>query len=191
MPSRPLSIEVRVRGVALTLHSDAGVFSKRGLDYGTRLLLESVQLEPDAYAVDLGCGYGVMAAVLGRVYPASRWLLLDVNERAVALARENVRALGPRAQVLQSDGFSAVPDTTADAVVLNPPIRAGKATVYRLFDESYEHLRDGGVLWVVIHKQHGAESAAKHLRERFEVSRVERDAGYHVYRCEKQSRLAH
>jgi 16S rRNA (guanine1207-N2)-methyltransferase len=184
--SKPWQVRVAVRGVELQLWSDAGVFSKRGLDYGTRLLLEQVELPPGAFAVDLGCGYGVVGAVLARVYPDSRWLLLDINERAVALARQNTSVLGGRVEVRLSDGFAEAPDVEVDAVVLNPPIRAGKAVVYRLFDESYAHLRDGGALWVVIHKKHGAESAARHLAERFEVERVERDAGYHVYRCVKK-----
>lgn len=181
--SRPRSVHIRVRGVELEILTDSGVFAKRGLDFGTRVLIETVTLPPQAEAVDLGCGYGVVAAVLGRVYPESQWTLLDVNERAVSLAQRNV-CLGDRARVLVSDGFAAVPDLRADAVVLNPPIRAGKSVVYRLFAESAQHLRPDGALWVVIHKKHGAPSARERLTAWFgDVALAERESGYHVFCC--------
>ncbi|MCL6517317.1 methyltransferase [Alicyclobacillus sp.] len=181
--SQPRRVRVRVRGVELEITTDSGVFAKRGLDYGTRVLLETVQLPAAAEAVDLGCGYGVVAAVLGRVFPDSRWTLLDVNERAIELARRNV-GLGERARLFVSDGFSAVPELMADAVVLNPPIRAGKSVVYRLFAESAQHLREEGSLWVVIHKKHGAPSARDRLELLFgSVELADRDAGYHVFHC--------
>ncbi|MCL6593588.1 MAG: methyltransferase [Alicyclobacillus sp.] len=164
--------------------TDAGVFSKRGLDYGTRVLIESVVLPAAADVVDLGCGYGAVAAVLGLVYPHSRWTLLDVNERAVALAAHNVQHLGPRARVLVSDGFAAVPDVRADAILLNPPARAGKAVVYRLLAEAAAHLQERGKLWVVVHKQQGADSVRRELGKLFQqVERAERVRGYSVWCC--------
>ncbi|MBX5436901.1 MAG: class I SAM-dependent methyltransferase [Alicyclobacillaceae bacterium] len=182
--SEPRRVSVSVRGVTVDVWTDSGVFAKRGLDYGTKVLLEHVQLADAGTAVDLGCGHGVVAAVLGVVYPASRWVLLDINERAVALAKRNTAHLGSRAQVLVSDGFSAVPALTAADVVLNPPIRAGKAVVYRLFEESRQHMDLGGRLWVVIQKKQGAPSAKEKLATLFRsVDTVARDAGYHVFRC--------
>ncbi|MCL6547381.1 MAG: methyltransferase [Alicyclobacillus sp.] len=182
--SQPRTVEVFARGVRLQLWTDTGVFAKRGLDFGTRVLIEEVRLPDGATAVDLGCGYGVVAAVLGRVYPDSRWVLLDVNRRAIELARRNVAELGPRAAVYESDGFAAVPDLEATDVLLNPPVRAGKAVVYRLFDEARRHLQPGGRLWVVIQKKQGAPSAKEKLASLFaSVEVVARESGYHVIRC--------
>ncbi|MCF8566018.1 methyltransferase [Alicyclobacillus tolerans] len=180
----PREVALRARNREFLLHSDAGVFSKRGLDFGTRVMIEAAELPDGAQAVDLGCGYGPVAAVLGSVYPTSRWTLVDVNERAVELARQNTAPLGNRATVLQSDGFAAIPDLRADAVFLNPPIRAGKAVVYRLFEEAARHLRARGELWVVIQKKQGAKSAQSKLMELFEsVEVAAKDGGYFVYRC--------
>jgi 16S rRNA (guanine1207-N2)-methyltransferase len=177
-------VRFKIRGVELTLTTDAGVFSKRGIDFGTRVLLEAVELHETDFVVDLGCGYGVVTAVLARVYPETRWLLLDVNERAVNLAMQNVSRFGGRVDLAVSDGFGARDDVMADAIIANPPIRAGKSVVYRLFEESKSHLRDGGALWVVIHKKHGAASAAVKLGELFEqVDLVTRQSGYHIFRC--------
>lgn len=174
---------VRVRGLEIRLTTEAGVFSKRGLDFGSRLLIESVQLPDSAYAVDLGCGYGPISAVLGQAYPDSRWILLDVNARAVQLAERNTASLGGRRQLLVSDGFQACPEVSVDAIVLNPPIRAGKAVVYRLFKEAREHLKPGGSLWIVMQKKQGAPSARKELERLFSsVEDVARSGGYHIFR---------
>jgi 16S rRNA (guanine1207-N2)-methyltransferase len=186
--SRPTQVTARVRGVELRLTTDSGVFSKRGIDFGTRLLIETVELPDRGTMVDLGCGYGVVAATLGVVYPQTEWVLLDVNERAVELARQNTTALGARRRVLQSDGFAAVPDLKADAILLNPPIRAGKAVVYQLFQEARDHLLPGGKFWIVIHKKHGAPSAKEKLEELFgHVALADRDSGYHVFCAERDT----
>jgi 16S rRNA (guanine1207-N2)-methyltransferase len=180
------TIHAQIRGVGLSLTTDRGVFSKSQLDYGTRVLIGAVELPEAATAVDLGCGYGPVSAFLGRLYPDSRWTLIDVNERALALARENVAALSPRTQFVLSDGFQEVSDLVVDAVILNPPIRTGKQVIYRLFEESHMHLKFGGVLWIVIQKKQGAASAKAELEERFRsVDCVAKSGGYHVYRCVK------
>ncbi len=180
--SRPHDVMVRVRDVELRLTTDSGVFAKKGLDFGTRLLIETVDLTGRVHIVDLGCGYGVVAAALAKVYPETTWTMLDVNRRAVELAHKNTDFLGERRKVYQSDGFAEVPDVVADAVLLNPPIRAGKAVIYRLFEEARNHLVEGGDFWIVIQKKHGAPSAKKKLEELFgNVRLVDRAAGYHIF----------
>lgn len=184
--SQPRKITFHVRDVPLTLVSDAGVFSKVGLDFGTRLLIETVELPADAVVVDLGCGYGVVGAVLSRVFPRTQWFLLDINQRAVELAEKNTRDIRERVKVLQSDGLAELGAHSPDAILLNPPIRAGKKVVYRLFEECQVRLQPGGTLWVVMHKKHGAESAVKFLGNLFDsVEVAAKKSGYLIFRCEK------
>jgi len=184
-PSTPRSVHMHVRGQDFTLTSDSGVFSKAGLDFGTRLLLESVALSPeDGSFVDLGCGYGVVGLVLATSYRQSKWTLVDVNERAVELARSNTRLIGNRVTVVQSDGFSGFSSETFDGVILNPPVRAGKSVIYRLFSDSHRVLKLGSSLWVVMHKKHGVASAASELGRLFaSTTLVDRKSGYQVIRC--------
>lgn len=182
--TNPKQVAFEARGQKVTLTTDSGVFSKQGLDYGTRVLLEAIQLPEIGVVVDLGCGYGPVTAVLAKAHPNCRYVLLDVNERAVALAKQNLAVIPAELEYHVSDGFSAVPELLANVILLNPPIRAGKAVVYRLFAEARSHLQPGGTLWVVIHKKHGAPSAKAHLETLFrEVELVERDAGYHIFCC--------
>jgi len=176
-------IAVTALGSALRFVTDAGVFSRDGLDRGTQILLDA--LPPlSGRVLDLGCGWGPVGAALGKRYPALEIVMTDVNRRATALARRNLAANGVRAEVVEGDGFEAV-EGRFDAVITNPPIRAGKVVIYGLFDAARARLVPGGALYVVIRKQQGAPSALNHLRETYASAEViEREAGYWVLRAQ-------
>ena len=175
-------IEVTALERVLRFTTDAGVFSRDGLDRGTEVLLEA--LPPLAGRVlDLGCGWGAVGVALGAKYPGLDIVMTDINARAVDLARRNLAANGVSARVVQGDGFEGV-EGDFDAIITNPPIRAGKAVIYRLFDEARDRLRPGGALYIVIRKQQGAPSALKYLKEIYaQAETVGRGSGFHVLRA--------
>ena len=175
-------ITLTALGNALTFTTDAGVFSRDGLDRGTEVLLEA--LPPlSGRVLDLGCGWGAVGVALGKRWPGLEIVMTDINSRAVELARRNLAENGVTATVLQGDGFAAV-SGSFDAIVTNPPIRAGKAVVYGLFDQARAYLKPGGALYVVIRKQQGAPSALKYLKERYgEAVTIDRGSGFHVLRA--------
>ena len=170
-------------GNALTFITDAGVFSRDGLDRGTEVLLNALPLL-EGRVLDLGCGWGAVGVALGKRYPELDIVMTDINSRTVGLARRNLAENGVTATVVQGDGFAAV-EGCFDAIVTNPPIRAGKAVVYGLFAQAREHLNPGGALYAVIRKQQGAPSALKYLREIYSRAEiVDRGSGFHVMRAE-------
>ena len=128
------SITARALGLTLTFETDAGVFSKNELDPGSRLLIESMGAL-SGRVLDLGCGWGPVGTFLALANPQAQLVMSDVNERALDLARRNLKNNGAAAEVVESDGFESL-EGTFDHVVTNPPIRAGKALIYALFDES-------------------------------------------------------
>ena len=178
-------VAVRALGNELAFVTDAGVFSRDGLDRGTEVLLEA--LPPlSGRVLDLGCGWGAVGVALGKRYPALEIVMTDVNSRAVELSRRNAEANGVRARVLQGDGFEAV-EGLFDAIVTNPPIRAGKSVIYALFADARRYLKPGGALYIVIRKQQGAPSALKFLRETYAgAETIARGGGFHVIRAEIQ-----
>ena len=171
---------VRALGVEMDFVTDAGVFSRDGLDAGTRVLLEA--LPPlSGRVLDLGCGWGALGGVLAKKYPGARFVLTDVNERAAALAERNLKLNGlDNFEVVCGDGFSAV-EGMFDWIVTNPPIRAGKQVIYGLFAESKNYLSPGGTLALVIRTQQGAKSAERYLRGIYEsVETLDVSGGYRV-----------
>ena len=181
-PSDVREITVAMPEGEYRFRTDSGVFSRDGLDPGSRLLIET--LPPlSGRVLDLGCGWGPIGVALARRYPGLEIVMTDINRRAVELARRNLAANGVRAQVLQGDGFEAV-EGDFDAIVTNPPIRAGKAAIYGLFGEARRFLKPGGALYIVIRKQQGAPSALKFLRGTYAGAEViGRGSGFHVIRA--------
>ncbi|GGG10729.1 class I SAM-dependent methyltransferase [Paenibacillus aceti] len=180
--------EAKLRGYTLRFVSDAGVFAKGGVDYGSRTLIEAMEIPEAAEVLDVGCGYGPIGLTAAKLAAQGHITMIDVNGRAVELARENARNNQiDNATILESDLFAALDEGSQfDVVLTNPPIRAGKEVVHAIFAGAYERLRSGGSLWIVIQKKQGAPSAKQKLESLFaEVVEVTKDKGYRIYRAIK------
>ena len=127
--SRPAECEYTYRGERLRFRTDAGVFSRGEVDTGTRLLLEALPEEMVGEILDLGCGWGVIGISVAKKWPGCRVTMADVNLRALELSRENAKLNRAEAECVESDGMAALEGRTFDAVVTNPPIRAGKQVI--------------------------------------------------------------
>ncbi|WP_337103268.1 class I SAM-dependent methyltransferase [Paenibacillus sp. YIM B09110] len=176
-----------LRGYAFRFMTDAGVFSKTGVDYGSRVLIDVMEIAGDAKVLDVGCGYGPIGLTAAKLAQQGHVTMIDINERAVELSRENARLNGiTNVTVVQSDIYAAVKEQRFNTIVTNPPIRAGKAVVHRIFEEGYELLAPGGTMWVVIQKKQGAPSAEAKLKDLFgehEVEEVTKDKGYRIFKA--------
>lgn len=172
----------------ISLTSGTGVFSKNRLDYGTHVLLKSFVLPPSAKTVlDVGCGIGVIGISLAIANPSLLLEMVDVNEKAIELARENIgyhKLQNIKAYV--SDLYENVTNKF-DCIVSNPPIRAGKKVVHRIVDEGIKYLNTNGELWVVIQKKQGAPSMEKKMLDTFgNVEVVNKDKGYWILKSIKK-----
>lgn len=175
----------------MTFQSDAGVFSKSGVDFGSKLLIDTMEIPEGDRVLDVGCGYGpigLSAAILSG--PSGSVTMVDLNERALELCRENAKLNGvSNVRILKSDALEEVLDERFGSILTNPPIRAGKATVHRIFEQAYGCLQPGGSLWVVIQKKQGSPSAYAKLEELFgedQVEEVTKDKGYRIFRAMKK-----
>lgn len=173
-----------LRGQVYTFVTDRGVFSKKGIDRGARLLIETMRVAPEAVVLDWGCGYGPVGLVAARLASQGWVTLLDINERAVELAGENARRNGIfNVELVRGDGFSAVAGRRFDVILSNPPLRAGKAVVEGLIAEAPAHLFPGGALWLVARTQQGAKSLYGLLTKVFgSAETVARGGGFRVLR---------
>ena len=184
--SRPLDCEFAYRGKTLRFVTDAGVFSRGELDTGTRLLLDSLPERLAGEILDLGCGWGPIGISLKSVFPETAVTMVDVNLRAVELSRTNAERNGVQVTCLESDGFSALQGRFFDTIITNPPIRTGKQTIYRMFSDAGQSLKDGGSLYLVIRKQQGAESCMKYLETIYPtVEKLNRSGGFWVIRARR------
>jgi len=184
---RPARITVTIRGRPFLFQTDSGVFSREGLDRGTELLLEAIEVGPCESILDLGCGYGVIGIVAAHLSEGGHVILTDVNERAAALARANLAGNGIRnAEVRIGDVYAPVDGLVFDHILCNPPIRAGRAIVDRIISEAPSHLLDGGSLWLVARTRQGADTLRLRMTKAFDgADVVKRGSGYKVLRSIK------
>lgn len=163
--------------------SDLGVFSKNKIDYGSKVLVETyLRNKTDNLSVlDVGCGYGFLGIVISKV-TGSECTLIDINKRAVHLAKRNIEELSVNANAFVSDVYENV-DSKYDTIITNPPIRAGKGKVLEILIGAKEHLNYDGELWFVIRKDQGAESIEKILESYYNLEEVEKSKGFYVIRA--------
>lgn len=178
-------IDVAMREHTLKFITDAGVFSKERVDYGSSLLIKHMSFPARAHVLDVGCGYGPIGLFAAKLAEEGTVTMVDVNERAVSLARENAKLNGvTNVDIMQSDLFSSLQGRMFTTIVTNPPIRAGKQIVHRIYEEAQEHLEDGGELWVVIQKKQGAASTLQKLQLLYaQVEEVAKSKGYRLYKA--------
>lgn len=183
------SFQVELLGQKLKFWTDAGVFSKRKLDRGSKLLLESIDPNFAHKILDLGCGYGPIGITLAKLAPQAQIYMSDVNSRAVELSKRNAQENRVfNTEVRQGDGFQPFWGEQFDLIVTNPPVRAGKEVIYDFFAQAKEHLTPSGSLVLVIRTQQGAKSAQRKLEELYpKVLETERGGGFRVFRCWKNN----
>lgn len=171
--------------------TDNGVFSKTKVDFGTDLMLkvflrENKDRKREFSLLDVGCGYGAVSVVMKSFYPEIDLTLSDVNERALELSRENLeRNKIEEYEAVKSSVFDNI-HRSFDIILSNPPIRAGKSTVFEIYEESFRHLNKNGEFYCVIQTKHGAKSTKKKLEEIFgNCETLEIDGGYRIYRAKR------
>ncbi len=178
-------IKYNITNIELKFVTDNGVFSKSRVDFGSDVLINTLADETiDGIGLDYGCGYGPIGISISRMKKV-HMDMVDVNNRAIELARENV-ANNQSDNYVYDSGDTSFLEKTYDFVITNPPIRAGKQVVQSIFLNSYNVLKEGGVLYVVIQKKQGLASAKKYLGEYFrDIQTINRKAGFHILKVIK------
>ncbi|MCL2559715.1 MAG: class I SAM-dependent methyltransferase [Turicibacter sp.] len=182
------TFQAEVLGKVFKFITDSGVFSKGELDLASRILIETfAALNLPGDVLDVGCGYGPIGISLASARPENTVHMVDVNLRAIDLAKRNAELNGIKnIQAYESFCYENVKQTFTH-IISNPPIRAGKKVVHQIIEEATDHLEADGTLTIVIGKQHGAASAQKKMEEVFHnVQRLERKKGFWVLQSVKK-----
>lgn len=176
------AISAQIWGRELTLITASGVFAADWLDRGTAVLLRTSPIPQGSPRIlDLGCGYGPIALAIALHCPGAVIDAVDVNERALALCRENAEALGvaDRVRVLRPE--QVAPDVRYDEIWSNPPIRIGKQSLHELLLSWLARLAPDGVARLVVGKNLGSDTLQRWLIEQgYSCERVASAKGFRV-----------
>ena len=175
--SKEVKTKCIIKNTELTFITDNGVFSKKGLDFGTRTLLETIE-DIKGQVLDFGCGYGPIGIYLKKTFDIEVDAV-DINERAMNLAKKNAELNKVNINIFESNIYENVKNKY-DYIVTNPPIRVGKKILYQILFEAKEHLNKNGELWLVIHKDQGAKTLAKDLEKEYNVEIKNKNKGFYI-----------
>lgn len=181
-------ISTNLRGRSFQFITASGVFSKKRVDLGTRLLIESMVLPNDGVVLDIGCGYGAVGIVAAAVSPTLRVVMVDVNERATQLAKQNIQINGVRnAEVKRGYLYEPVKDLMFNCILSNPPVSAGMNTVKAIISEAPAHLESKGLFEMVVRSKIGGKRLLTIFKKAFgNVDVLSRKSGYRVLISKKQ-----
>ena len=182
LESKERIIEYTFLGKRVKLISDNGVFSKNRVDFGTNVLLNSLEdLSNINSVLDVGCGIGIIGICIKVKYDNLNVTMIDVNNRALDLAKKNILLNNlTEINALESNLYENIQDKF-DMIISNPPIRAGKEIVHGVVNEGIKHLNNGGFMYIVIQKKQGAESMMKKMEEVFgNIEVVNKESGYMI-----------
>ena len=181
-------IRTYLRGRQFEFLTSSGVFSKKRLDLGTRLLIESMVLPEEGSVLDVGCGYGAVGIAAAVSNPNLRVIMVDLNERAVWLARQNIRInCAGNAEVRQGHLYEPVKGLSFNCVLSNPPVSAGMETVKAIIAEAPKHMTSRALFQMVIKSKVGGKRLCTILGDTFgNVDILARKSGYRVLASEKQ-----
>lgn len=177
-------LDFQWQGEKLSFQTDSGVFSRESIDFGSRTLLDTIaeQRFIGMRILDVGCGYGPIGLSLAKVFPETKIEMVDVSERALALAERNAGSNQvDNVTIYASDMYDQVEMVSFDHIISNPPIRAGKKVVHGIISGAYDHLQHEGRLTIVIQKKQGASSAKQKMQEVYgNVTELTRKKGYWI-----------
>lgn len=148
---KPIRFDAELAGHRLRLESTWGLFSPREIDEGSRLLLDYVEVAPDADCLDLGCGYGPIGLILAARAPQGRTLMVDKDFVAIDFANRNAALNGlGNASAQLSNGFDQIdPALRFDLIASNIPAKVGKELLALLLHDAHARLRPGGRFYLV------------------------------------------
>jgi len=166
----------------------SSVFSKKRIDLGTRLLIESMVLPNKGYVLDVGSGYGAVGITAATFNVNLHVVLVDVNERAAWLAKQNIRINNIKnAEIRRGHLYEPVEDLMFNCILSNPPISAGMNTVKTIIVKASKHMADKATLQIVTRSKIGRKKLRNLLEENFANTRIlARKSGYRVFISEKQ-----
>lgn len=178
-------ISCKINDISFSFYTDNGVFSKKGLDFGTRSLLENLDIENlKGDILDFGCGYGPIGIYISKIKNI-QVDMVDINLRSISLTKKNALLNNVEINAFESNIYENI-NKKYDFIISNPPIRVGKKILYEILFDASKYLKDDGELWIVINKDQGAKTVLKDLQKKYKVELINKNKGFYIIKAQNQ-----
>lgn len=178
-------IKIDIIGFSFSFYTSSGIFSKKKIDLGTKLLAENMIVK--GKTLDIGCGYGVIGIVASKF--AKEVYLTDINERACKLANMNLKLNNIKNAVVKNGNlYEPVKNIKFDTILCNPPQTAGKDICFKIIKQAKVHLNKNGLFELVARHKKGGKSLALMMKETFNnIEVIAKGSGYKIYLSKNES----
>lgn len=178
-------IKCKINNISFSFYTDNNVFSKKGLDFGTRSLLENLEIEKlHGDILDFGCGYGPIGIYISKIKNI-KVDMIDINLRSIELVKKNALLNNTAINVFESNLYENIKGKY-DFIISNPPIRVGKKILYEILFDASKHLKENGELWIVVNKNQGAKTILKDLEKKYKVTLIDKNKGFYIIKAQNQ-----
>lgn len=178
-------IKCKINNISFSFYTDNNVFSKKGLDFGTRSLLENLEIEKlHGDILDFGCGYGPIGIYISKIKNI-KVDMIDINLRSIELVKKNALLNNTTINVFESNLYENIKGKY-DFIISNPPIRVGKKILYEILFDASKHLKENGELWIVVNKNQGAKTILKDLEKKYKVTLIDKNKGFYIIKAQNQ-----
>ncbi|MCH5262779.1 MAG: methyltransferase [Lachnospiraceae bacterium] len=180
-------IFVKIKGVDLKFETESSIFSPNSIDKGTLAMLSVIDFLPSDKVLDLGCGYGVVGILAGKLIGEESVVMCDISERAVEYTKINAALNGvPHISIRLSDGYKNVEENDFSLILSNPPYHADFSVPKNFIEVGFRKLTMGGKLVMVTKRLDWYKNK---LTSIFGGVKVQEIGGYYVFVAEKRSRI--
>lgn len=177
-------ISARIKDVDMVFETVPSVFSPHSIDTGTLAMLSVVDFLPHDKVLDLGCGYGVVGILAGKLIGEENVIMCDVSEQAIESAAMNLRLNNvPEISIRLSDGYKNVAETDFTLILSNPPYHADFSVPKHFIEVGFKKLVLGGKLVMVTKRLDWYKNK---LTSVFGGVKIHEINGYYVFVAEKR-----
>ena len=179
-------ISARVRDVDMVFETVRSVFSPHSLDTGRLAMLSVVDFLPHDKVLDLGCGYGVVGILAGKLIGEENVIMCDVSEQAIECTNKNLNLNNvPNIRIRLSDGYKDIEETNFTLILSNPPYHADFSVPKHFIEVGFKKLILGGKLVMVTKRLDWYKNK---LTSVFGGVKIYEINGYYVFVAEKRKK---
>ena len=177
-------ISTKIKDVDMVFETAPSIFSPNSIDQGTLAMLSVIDFLPSDKVLDLGCGYGVVGILAGKLIGEQNVIMCDVSEQAIESAAMNLRLNNvPEISIRLSDGYKNVAETDFTLILSNPPYHADFSVPKHFIEVGFKKLMLGGKLVMVTKRLDWYKNK---LTSVFGGVKIHEINGYYVFVAEKR-----